>query len=53
MEEEIRNYLKKNLRVNADFEEELRTFNGLHKLVITLTLGREEINRTFVYVKTE
>ena len=53
MEEEIKKYLKDNLRICADFEETPRHINGLSKLVITLSLKTEIISRSFVFVKTD
>lgn len=49
MEEEIKKYLKENLRIYADFED---CEHSSGRLVITLSLGRETISETKIWVKT-
>ena len=44
-EEEMKQYLKDNLRIHADFEDGFDK-----KLVITLSLGREVISETKLWI---
>lgn len=50
MEEEIKKYLKENLRIYADFED-LGFEDGAGRMVITLMLGSEKISETKIWVK--
>lgn len=49
-EEEIKKYLKDNLRIFADFEDKCWNTPDAKRLVITLSLGREVINETKLWI---
>lgn len=51
MEEEIKKYLKENLRIYADYED-LPFPSDDGRMVITLMLGREKISETKIWVKS-
>lgn len=47
-EQEIKNYIKDNLRIYADIEENFA--RDAKRLVITLSLGREVFNETKIWI---
>lgn len=49
-EEEIKKYLKDNLRVHVDFEDGHGNFTTAKRLVVTLRLGREVINESKLWI---
>ena len=51
MEEQIKKYLKENLHIFADFEESETRLPEHNKLVISISLGRDVISKTSVWVK--
>ena len=46
MEEEIKKYLKNNLRIVTDFED----FSNSRRLVTTLMLGKEVISESKIWI---
>lgn len=50
-EEEIKKYLRDNLRIHVDFEDRHYNSPTAKRLVVTLRLGREVINESKLWLQ--